>query len=90
MPISLELSDTEILVDMQGVLFHVNMELMKRRIELETKLKSNKILSGDFRGTIVALEGNTIRAKCDSNGKDRTFPLTRQRARQLLAEINRK
>ena len=90
MPISLELSDTEILVDMQGVLFHVNMELMKRRIELESKLKTNRLSAGDFRGTIVSLEGNTIRAKCDTKGHERTFPLTRQRARQLLAEINRK
>ena len=46
MTLTLELSDTEILMDMQGVLFHVNMELMKRRIELETKLKDQNFPMG--------------------------------------------
>ena len=89
MPINLELSDTEILVDLQGVLFHVNMELTKRRIELETRLKNKMLTCGDFRGTIVSIDAGTVRTRCESKGTERSFPLTRQRVRQLLAEINR-
>ena len=85
MPISLELSDTEILMDMDAVLFHVNLELSKRRIELESRLKNSPLTLSDFRGTILGLENGKLRVKSEAGG-EKMFPLTRNRVRQLLAE----
>ena len=90
MTLTLELSDTEILMDMQGVLFHVNMELMKRRIELETKLKDQKFSHGDFKGKIVSVDEKNIRVKPETGTQERSLPISRTRIRQLLADINRK
>lgn len=90
MPINLELSDTEILMDMDAVLFHVNMELTKRRVELEGRVKNRTLSTGDFRGTVMGLEGGQLRVRSDTN-VEKLVPLTRNRVRQLLADtITRK
>ena len=89
MPLKVELSDTEILVDPQGVLFNLNLEITKRRIELEGRLKGAKLRSGEFEGAVVCVDERNIRCKC-TTGTERAFPLTRQKIRQLLADTSRK
>ena len=81
----LSLSNTEILMNPRDVLFHVNMEITKRRMELESSMKSKKLQLGEYRGTVQGLGNNSIVVR-DDKGKDRTIPLTRTRARQLLAD----
>ena len=90
MPFHLELSDTEILMDPEGVLFHVNMELTKRRIELQERMKKAKFCANDLKGHVVCVGDGKIRVACETNGTERSVPISRPRIRQLLADINRK
>ena len=85
MPINLELSDTEILMDMDAVLFHVNMELTKRRVELEGRVKNRTLSAGDFRGTVTGIEEGKLRVRSET-GVEKLLPFTRNRVRQLLAD----
>ena len=81
----LSLSNTEILMNPKGVLFHVNMEITKRRMELENTMKNRTLQVGEYRGVVHSLSPSGIVVR-DDTGAERNFPLTRTRARQLLAD----
>ena len=82
----IELSDTEICADPVGLLLHVNMMIVKRRLELETLMKNRQVHVDTFRGSFKALKPDCIVAT-DENGNEKQFAISRSKIRQLLQDV---
>lgn len=84
MPLSLVLSDTELLLDIGGVLLHTHMEATRRQMEIRERLRDQPFVQGDLRGHVASVGDAHLTVRLEGGGT-KEVPLTRRSARQLLA-----
>lgn len=89
MPLTIELSELEVLKDPTSALFKCNTIINKARSEIQSNVKGRKLCAGDFRGTVTSIDKSHVSVQSDT-GVEKSLQLTQQRMSQLLKETTQR
>lgn len=90
MPLTIELTDHEVIKDPTVALFKCNTLVHAHRAQLQTAAKGKRLSAGDFRGVVTSLDGAHVSLK-NEEGVEKSIALTSGRLSQLICgETSRK